>query len=243
MHPLIKLGWLIFLTAVTFIIKDAVWMLFLVLFVIAMFPGAGLTYKRIPGKKIIALTALMIAVLQILFVSEGAILFEIGPVTFTVTGLNRGVFYAGRFLSVIGLSYLFVFTTSPNELAYALMQAGFPYRFGFTLVTALRLIPIFQQEITTVYQAQQVRGISYRKNSLRGLIHRLRSMLLPMLVSAMSKVDSLAVSMEGRSFGKYSTRTFYSRREMSQIDWAAGGALLLMLITLVFYSGRFFHGR
>ena len=218
-------------------------MLIFVLFLVPLFPVSGLSSTSIPGKKVIGLTALMIGVLQLLFVSAGTILFQFGPLTLTSAGVFRGIFYAGRFLSVILLSYLFVFTTSPNELAYALMQAGFPYRFGFTLVTALRLIPIFQEEITTVYQAQQVRGISFRVKNLRGLIQRLRAVLLPMLVSAMSKVDTLSVSMEGRSFGKHSTRTFYSRREMSRGDWAAGGFLLITLVTFILYSGRLFHGR
>jgi len=55
-----------------------------------------------------------------------------------------------RFLNIIGASYLFVATTDPNRLAYALMQAGLPYRYGFMLITALRFIPLFQLELAQV---------------------------------------------------------------------------------------------
>ncbi|MGI6708007.1 MAG: hypothetical protein ACOX33_02585 [Dethiobacteria bacterium] len=44
--------------------------------------------------------------------------------------MNHGLLLVFRFLNIIGSSYLFVATTDPNRLAYALMQAGLPYRYG-----------------------------------------------------------------------------------------------------------------
>ncbi len=73
----------------------------------------------------------------------------------------RGSHVGARFLDVVLLSYLFVLTTEPNLLAYGLMQVGLPYRFGFALVTALRLVPVFEKEGETVYRAQLARGIAY----------------------------------------------------------------------------------
>jgi len=126
-----------------------------------------------------------------------------------------------------------VLTTSPNELAYALMRAGLPYRFGFTLVTALRMIPLFEQEALIVYRAQRVRGVTYQLKGLRDLLKSVNSLLLPMLVSAMSKVDALSISMEGRCYGKYPTRTYYRIRKTTRGDILAGMGLVCLISAVI----------
>ena len=44
----------------------------------------------------------------------------------------------------------------------------------------------------------------------------------------MSKVDSLSISMEGRCYGRYKTRTYYKVRKKTQSDWLAGVGLALV---------------
>jgi energy-coupling factor transport system permease protein len=140
--------------------------------------------------------------------------------------VEAGVYVAGRFLSVVLLSYLYVLTTDPNDLAYALMRAGLPYRYGFALITALRLVPLFEQEGQTVYNAQLARGVRYDVRSPRRLLILARQFFLPLLVSALSKVDALAVSMEGRCFDKYPTRTFLHK---TPFTWRDGTALVVLV--------------
>ena len=233
LHPLVKFLWLISLTALIFLFEAWFMVLPLLALLVAAFPLLGFMLRDLRGMRALIMTALMIGLLQIIFVREGEPLAQVGPLLISRVGAERGVYLASRFLMVVLLSYLFVLTTSPNDLAYALMQAGLPYRFGFTLVTALRLIPIFEEEALTVYRAQLVRGVSYHRRSLRGLVHDLRSMLLPMLVSAMSRVDSLAISMEGRSFGRYGTRTYYHQQDFRRRDWLAVGGLVAVVAFLI----------
>jgi energy-coupling factor transport system permease protein len=167
--------------------------------------------------------------LQVLFVRTGTVWMETGPLAVTTGGLEAGVYVAGRFLAVILLSYLFVLTTEPNDLAYALMQAGLPYRYGFALITALRLVPTFEKEGQTVYHAQLARGVEYDVRSPRRFLTLARQFVLPLLVSALGKVDALAVSLEGRCFGKYPTRTFLREVRATRLD-ALAVALLVASI-------------
>ena len=139
---------------------------------------------------------------------------------------------------MIWMSYLFVLTTEPNALAYGLMQAGLPYRYGFALITALRLVPVFEQEGQTVYQAQLARGIAYDRGGPRRFVTLARQFFLPLLVSALGKVDALAVSMEGRCFGKYPRRTFLRQVRFTRRDALALGVLALSLATLVTQLNR-----
>jgi energy-coupling factor transport system permease protein len=230
LHPLVKGAWMLFGTILVFVVPNP-WVILAVLgLVLLTFPVTGLRLSQVRGTRLFASTALALAILQILFVRSGPVLVQIGPLAPTVGGVRAGIYVAGRFLSVVFLSYLFVLTTDPNGLAYALMRAGLPYRYGFTLITALRLVPVFEQEGQIVYNAQLARGVQYDVRSPRRFLTLARQFFLPLLVSALGKVDALAVSMEGRCFGKYPTRTFLRTVHFTRLD--ATAAILLLLVTV-----------
>jgi energy-coupling factor transport system permease protein len=230
LHPLVKMAWLLFGTILVFVAHSP-WVVMAAVALSALaFPLAGLRLGRVRGTRLFVTTALLLGLLQILFVHEGETFLRVGPLAVTVGGLRAAAYVAGRFLSVILLSYLFVLTTEPNDLAYALMRAGVPYRYGFALITALRLVPVFEQEGQTVYHAQLARGVQYDVRSPRRFLTLARQFFLPLLVSALGKVDALAVSMEGRCFGKHPTRTFV--REV-HATWLDGLALALLLAAAV----------
>jgi len=233
LHPLVKMAWLLFGTVLVFVVRSTWVVAAAVALLVLAFPLAGLRLGRVRGTRLFITTALLLGLLQILFVREGEMLFQIGPLAITVGGLLAATYVAGRFLSVILLSYLFVLTTEPNDLAYALMRAGVPYRYGFALITALRLVPVFEQEGQTVYHAQLARGVQYDVRSPRRFVTLARQFFLPLLVSALGKVDALAVSMEGRCFGKYPTRTFVREVHATRLDGLAVGLLLAAALAVV----------
>ena len=228
MHPLVKAAWLVGGTALVFVVRSPWAVLGAVGLLLVGFHLAGARRGQIRGTRLFGTTALLLGLLQVLFVREGSVLLEIGPLTITTGGLEAAVYVAGRFLAVILLSYLFVLTTEPNDLAYALMRTGLPYRYGFALITALRLVPTFEQEGQIVYNAQLARGIEYDVRSPRRFVTLGRQFFLPLLVSALGKVDSLSVSMEGRCFGKYRERTFLRQVRMGVLDWSALGVLMVV---------------
>jgi energy-coupling factor transport system permease protein len=96
------------------------------------------------------------------------------------------------------------------------------------------LVPIFEKEAQTIYQAQLMRGIRYDRGNLRRLLTLARQFTLPVLVSALRKVDALAVSMEGRSFGRYATRSYFRPIRVTHKDWLALGMLGLIILAFMF---------
>jgi len=232
LYPLVKLAWLLFTTLWVFVVNSPWAVAAAVAFLLAAAAAAGLlrSLAQVRGARLFASTALLLAVLQVLFVHSGDTLLQLGPLSITDDGVSAGIYVAGRFMSVILSSYLFVLTTEPSDLAYALMRAGVPYRYGFAFITALRLVPIFEQEGRTVYHAQLARGVRYDTRSPRRFLTLARQFFLPLLVSALGKVDALAVSMEGRCFGKYPVRTFLREVHPGRID---GLALILLLAAAV----------
>ncbi len=238
LHPLVKAGWLFLLTAALFIAPAPGWIWALVLLALAAFRLGRLPLLRLRGTRTLALTALVLGGLHLLFNRSGDALATLGPVTLTRDGLAAGLLISGRFLAVVLMSYLFVLTTDPNALAYALMRAGLPYRYGFTLITALRLVPIFEEEARIVYEAQLARGLRYdtgfqETRDPRRFLRMTRQYFLPLLVSALGKVDALAVSMEGRCFGKHPRRTFLREVGMGRGDYVALAVLGMALAAIV----------
>jgi energy-coupling factor transport system permease protein len=232
-HPLVKGAWLLVGTVFVFVVHSPWVVLAVLALALFAFLIACLSLGGVRGIRLFVTTILVLAALQILFVRTGVVLLDLGPLVVTTGGVEGAVYVAGRFLSVVLLSYLFVLTTDPNDLAYGLMKAGVPYRYGFALITALRLVPVFEQEGQIVYRAQLARGVRYDTRSLGRFLTLARQFFLPLLISALGKVDALAVSMEGRCFGKYPSRTFLKEVHFTHRDVLALGLLILAVGAIV----------
>jgi len=177
----------------------------------------------------------LLLLLHLLFDKNGSMIIdsEIKIISLTSGGLNSGLRISGRFLSVIFLSYTFILSTDPNHLAYAIMRTGIPYRYGFMLVTALRLAPLLEEEGRIIYQSQLARGVQYDRQSLGKQFLLVKQFLTPLLLSALQRADKLFFSLEGRGFGKYPTRTFRTRTKPSTMDITASILLVLSFTLLI----------
>ncbi|OPY28738.1 MAG: Energy-coupling factor transporter transmembrane protein EcfT [Methanocella sp. PtaU1.Bin125] len=237
----------------------------LVLFSIGIFLVASIPVEAVVFLSLVALIALIRAraiasllasrfllsftvllfLVQVVFNAGGAVYFSIPLILFSIPvtahGVAVGVVLALRFVCIILASAIFVFTTDPGELAYALIRAGVPYRYGFMLVTAIRFIPVFEAEAGTVRCAQQARGLDIDGKGFRALLNSARYTLMPLVVSALSKVDVLVISMEGRAFGVRPRRTSLREGRFTLTD-AAVIVLAILVFTLLLYfafTGQF----
>lgn len=180
--------------------------------------------------------ALLIVAVQALFTGGGGLIVSIPLVLFSVNittmGVYNGLLIAFRFLTIILGSAIFIVTTEPNELAYSLMKAGLPYRFGFMVVTAIRFLPVFESEAGTVRNAQAARGLEIDSGGIRSVIKTARFTLMPLIVSALSKVDVLVISMESRAFGYRRARTFTRSTPFRAVDACISVAAVAVVAVL-----------
>ncbi len=232
LNPLTKAALLVMLSVLVILIPDPVHMTVFVMFVLAAkvrFRARGLVTKGIIG------FALAIFVAQVVFNHSGDQLAEWWLFSVTSGGVYEGVTIAGKFLSLIMMSWVFVATTTPSELSAALTTAGFPYRYAFLPALSMRFVPVFRFELATVREAQVTRGMRLDR-SLRGIVRSARYTTMPMLMTAMSRVNTIAASMSGRGFGMYRTRTQLRPMEMTRWDLAfltcsAAFVVLTFLVT------------
>jgi len=181
--------------------------------------------------------SLFLFVAQALSIREGATLLTLG-VPITEGGLVAGAGMALRFLVILTSSFLFVTVTDPDRLAQLFVRAGIPYRYGYVLILALRFVPFFRDELRTVREAQRMRGIRTSVRSPSALRRAIRYTFVPVLVSGLMRVDSIAMSMKGRCFGLHASRTSPRRTRLRFADGlAAVGAGLLATASIL--AGRF----
>lgn len=146
----------------------------------------------------------------------------------------------------IPIVLLFVCTTDPSEFAASLSRIGVSYRVSYAVALALRYIPDIQREYRDISLAQQARGVEM--SSKAGLVDRLKaasSILIPLILSSMERIETISNAMELRGFGKGATRTWYSSRKFSKADILCMVVSLLLLaasLALTYWNGgRYFN--
>jgi len=172
--------------------------------------------------------ATLLFLAQTLSIREGPVLFRAG-ISITSQGVMAGANMALRFLVILSASFTFVLTTNPDALANSFIRWGIPYRYGFILILALRFVPFFRNELRTVREAQRLRGIHASVRSLAGIRRAIRYTFVPVLVSGLIRVDTIAMSMKGRAFGLHRRRTPSSQGSLTREDglvWFCCGIIL-----------------
>lgn len=230
LHPGIKLAWLIWATVAVFAFRAPLLSIVVAACALALLWLHGLPPSRVVGMRIWLFMSLALLVTQTLVERGGQSV--LGPAT--SLGLEAGFRSAGRLLAVVLTSTLFVTTTEPVLLAQGLVGCGLPYRWGFALITALRLAPLFKIEAHHVYRAQLLRGVAYDAVGPKRWWLLLRHLCLPLLVSALRTAHNLSLSMEGRAFGLHPRRTSTRRVTFGSRDVVAAGCLLATVLVAVY---------
>ena len=175
------------------------------------------------------------------------VLFKLfGPYVVTAEQLFYHLNVILKNACTIPIVLLFVCTTNPSEFAASLSRIGVSYRVSYAVALALRYIPDIQGEYRDISLAQQARGTEMSKKA--SLLNRLKaasSILIPLILSSMERIETISNAMELRGFGKGKKRTWYSGRKFSAMDiltMAACSALMLLSLLITYLNGgRYFN--
>lgn len=150
-----------------------------------------------------------------------------------------------KYLASIPMILLFLFTTNPSEFAASLNKIGVSYKISYSVALALRYIPDIQKEYHDISQAQQARGIEMsKKESLGKRLKAASAILIPLILSSLDKIDTIANAMELRGFGKEKTRTWYMGRDFSRFDILSMVFCAILLVIAILdniFLGRFWN--
>jgi len=134
---------------------------------------------------------------------------------------------------------LFLSTTRVEEFADALNRVGIPYKIGFTMTLAFRLVPVFLDAAATVVQAQRCRGLEFDRGSLWQRLRRYIPVIVPVFMGGLRRADNMAMALEARGFQSSSPRTSLYESRFGMLDTLA---LLFLLAMTAGYLGLWWNG-
>lgn len=223
-----------------------------------MLVGSGVIFRlsrvRLKDVKVVLGLAGVFLLLNNLFVylfspEYGVSLYESRTVLFTIAGpytvTLQQLFYhlnmSLKVICVVPVALLFIACTDPSEFAASLAGIGVSYRIGYSVSLALRYIPDVQREYHQISQAQQARGIDLSgKDKFFTRLKNSVAILLPLILSSLSRIETVSNAMELRGFGKKKKRTWYVKRSMQKADWLAIGlavGILVLDLAITFWDG------
>ena len=153
--------------------------------------------------------------------------------------------YLLKYLATIPFVLLFVCTTNPSEFASSLNKIGVNYSLAYSVSLALRYIPDIQKQYHDISQASQARGVELSKKA--SLISRLKSastILVPLILSSMDRIEVISNAMELRCFGKNKKRTWYMAQKFTPMDYISMlvcALLLVISLALTYVNGSRFY--
>ena len=143
--------------------------------------------------------------------------------------------FGGLRMLVMTLAFLCMLaTTRIQSIAKALVDRfHLPVEYAFMLTTALRFVPNFLEDSEITLDAQSCRGYSNRGNVLKRLLSYV-VVIRPLVMRAVSKSETLALSMELRGFGANTYKNM-PKEKLTAVDFAVL-ALVVVLSTYPFWK-------
>lgn len=210
----------------------------------AVFTVVSVLLSRIPVKmfvksmKPIMPFLILTAVLNILFVTSGDILFQWKFIKVTADGINISVFMIIRMTLLIVGSSLLTYTTSPITLTDAIERLMSPlkkikvpvHELAMMMSIALRFIPTLIEETEKIMSAQKARGAEIDSGSFMTRAKNMIAILVPLFISSFRRADELATAMECRCYRGGDGRTRLRQLKSETRDYIA------LIVTLLFYA-------
>lgn len=140
---------------------------------------------------------------------------------------------ACKMIAMTLVFFILLATTRMQDLSAALVQqCRIPYEYAFMLTAALRFIPDFLAESKAIQEAQACRGYSPQGNILKRFSSYM-AIIKPLVLKAVSKSETMALSLELRGFGNRKARSFKTHATLASQDYVMLFSLLLFTSCLM----------
>ena len=182
---------------------------------------------------------LMTFIIWTLFFRGGEPLLVWGPVRISAAALRFALGMAIKLVTFLGVGIVFLSTTKIEEFAYALTRVGMPYKLGFTMTLAFRLVPVFLDAAATVVQAQRCRGFNFDEGNLLQRMRRYVPVIVPVFMGALRRADGMAMALEARGFQANAQRSAFEHFAFRASDAAAllvAVAVAALYVTLAYFG-------
>jgi len=143
---------------------------------------------------------------------------------------------AGKMIAMTLVFFILLATTKMQDLSAALVvQCRVPYEYAFMLTAALRFIPDFLAEAKAIQEAQACRGYSPHGNLVRRFFSYM-AIIKPLVLKAVTRSETMALSLELRGFGNRKVRSFGNKIALNARDYALLICMVMLTSVLIIQS-------
>ncbi len=226
-NPLTKIFIAIAICAAVFLSSNLYLSIALILLSVAI--GAATGLARLVRLLILGLAGLGIVmfVVQTIIIRDGQTIF----LFMTDEGIRRGIKVVLRIVGFALPLIIMLSLTKITDLTNAAVQKlHIPYKFAFTITTAIKFIPIFAHEMKMITEAQTARGVEFDTPNPFRKLKLMLPLMAPLLISSVSKADDAALAAEQRGFYLRDDKSAFKQYPFKALDFALMGVSLLLPI-------------
>ena len=230
LNPVTKLFFTVIVCIAAFVSNNLWFLLGLLVLdiLIGFIAGAGKQALRI-FKGLLKINAFLF-LLQVLLIRDGKTVFWI----ITDEGLLTAAKVVLRLMVICMPMTLMLSVTRISDLTNSLVQVlHLPYKYAFTLSTAIRFIPQFIEEMAGIMEAQTARGVEFDKAKGLKKISMILPLCAPLLISSLRKTDLTAAAAEVRGFRLRTRASGYKQYPFTLLDLGALAFCLLLLAAAI----------
>ena len=207
MHPLVKILVSILICAAAFCSSDYYYLAGIILFNIVLgIIGNGREHNGLLTRtfgilKGLVKMSIFLFVLQLLVIRKGEPILMLGSFAITDIAVQKALLLVLRLMGATLPLSILISVTNLNDLSNTMVKyLHIPYKYAFTLTSAIRFIPVFSIEMNGIIESQQARGVDFEiKNPFKKL-GMILPLCFPLLISSVRKIESTATAAELRGF-------------------------------------------
>jgi len=228
LDPRTKIAGFVLLSGLLFVFDNPLYIIPITLTLFVLAALGGCIRNLVRGKYMLLLLFLSSFIAWQIYLRNGPVAVQLGPVAITRTGFLHGLTAALRIVSAIMVGTLFLATTGIEELTIGLIRLKVPYRLGFVVSLAARLVPTFMLTVTSIIQAQTARGLDLGSRNPLRRARRLIPVIIPFLISSIRHASRLSAALESKGFRPGARRSYYLRIAMRPNDFAIVLGLIML---------------
>jgi len=220
-----------FASIITCIVTLAIVVVFLMLAQVpfrAVKPFTSIFYTLVP----------MMMIAWVFFSRHGTTIFAYGPISVTDEGIFSGALNVVKLVVMVLATGLLLTTTSQRDIIAGFRKLKLPYSLCLMFALALRFIPSVYNDYEQVKSAQMSRGFEFEKEKLVTKAIKFTTILIPMLVISIQKVEYLSIALDSRGLrlGRNVVRTFYKDPQLNSREYGVLGSAIMLVIAILTFK-------
>ena len=247
LDPRLKLVALIAFIVIIFLTNSLASVLFVSLIIFLVIIASKVPIKMyIKNLKTILPIIILTSVLNVFYMSEGETLIKFWVIKITLLGVRKALLMSFRIVTLIILSSVLTYTTTPTLLTDAIESLLSPLRhiglggavhtIAMMMTISLRFIPTLVDETEKLMNAQKARGADFESGSIISRVKALIPILIPLLISSVRRAFELSEAMESRCYTGNALRTRLKQLSFSYRDLLATCVVIISLIFTILFN-------